>query len=143
VVGGTLELDGELRGYTGVGGTSGTLEIQTAGITIKTLEGGAVAETDTTTGALLLSPEFFSTGGFGKFVCTGLGTAIDNDGDWVGGRVAFAVTEDTLVSPKVKNWLTIPGVDAFNGFHAYANTRSVDLCRQGPAIGCQWYASGE
>ncbi len=66
VTGGTLSLGATLRGFSGAKG--GSLSVQAGLVRI----GGAV-----TSGALNLTPEFFSTGGFSRFNLTGIGAASD------------------------------------------------------------------
>ena len=63
IIGGQLILDSSLQAYSGSKG--GSLSILAPAIQI----GGATANPDT----LLLSPDFFSSGGFSSFALQGLG----------------------------------------------------------------------
>ncbi|MEX1117545.1 MAG: filamentous hemagglutinin N-terminal domain-containing protein, partial [Terrimicrobiaceae bacterium] len=65
VLGGKLELEGQLLGYAGRGANGGTLSIKAPLIQV----GGSPLSADT----LLLRPDFFNTGGFQNFVLTGIG----------------------------------------------------------------------
>ena len=65
VLGGRLTLEATLQGFSG-NRKAGSLSIQSSSIQI----GGAASAQNT----LLLAPPFFSTGGFGSFTLTGLGS---------------------------------------------------------------------
>jgi len=68
VLGGRLDLGGNLRGFAGREATGGTLSIQAPLIQV----GGTPLDSDT----LLLQPSFFSEGGFQEFQLTGIGKPI-------------------------------------------------------------------
>lgn len=97
--GGTLTLDGVLRGLSGAHGGMLTLQAPTIQV------GGAAVHP----GTLLLTPEFFSTGGFSSFVMRGLGTDITPGG----GALQFApgvwITGGVSIAPVVTTLLASPG----------------------------------
>jgi len=89
VLGGALSLGATLRGYSG--GVGGTLSIQAPQVQI----GDGPSSSNT----LLLSPDFFSQGGFDSFQISGLGG---------GSTPAVLVTPGTLVAPVLSNFTATP-----------------------------------
>lgn len=92
LLGGGLQLESTLRGFSGAGG--GSLSIQTPRIQI----GGNSADPRT----FLVSPEFFSIGGFNSFSLTGLGVAGDD------ATPELLVSPGTVITPVVKGLLAVP-----------------------------------
>jgi len=84
-LGGYLNLQGSLKGYSGAKGA--TLSLQAPRVQI----GGTTSEA----GTLLLQPEFFNQGGFASFKLTGLG---------IGSSIGVLVTAGTEVAPIVKSY---------------------------------------
>ncbi len=82
LIGGKLALDSTLKGYAGMGAVAGKLAIQAPLIQI----GGSTENADT----LLLSPVFFSTGGFGSFSLTG--------------PAGVQIAAGTRIAPEVQSW---------------------------------------
>ncbi|MDR3401065.1 MAG: filamentous hemagglutinin family protein [Chthoniobacter sp.] len=101
VLGGTLELGSELKGYSAGGGSSsvgtfsgggngGSLSIQTTLIQI----GGVPSAPN----ALFLTPQFFDQGGFGSFTLTALGE-IGPSGNYL---TAINIAPGTVIAPVVQ-----------------------------------------
>lgn len=100
LIGGTLQLGSQLRALSGV--KAGALTILAPSIQI----GGKASDKDT----LILTPEFFSEGGFGSFTLTGLGKALKMAGEFLPG---IRVAEGTVVRPIAKSWDVLPfGADS-------------------------------
>ncbi len=89
--GGSLLLAGTLQGFSGGHGGSMTLQAPTIQV------GGAAVHP----GTLLLAPEFFSTGGFSKFVMHGIGTDISPGGDASQFAPAVWITGGAVINPVV------------------------------------------
>ncbi len=106
VLGGKLELLGELRGYSGA--TGGSLAIKAPLIQV----GGSPLHPDT----LLLQPEFFSRGGFSEFNLTGIGGAVEgpfvpdpNDPDAPTPYLpAVYIAPGTVIEPQVEGLAYVP-----------------------------------
>ncbi|HEV7402377.1 MAG TPA: filamentous hemagglutinin N-terminal domain-containing protein, partial [Chthoniobacteraceae bacterium] len=98
VIGGTLSLDSELRGYSG--GKGGSLSITAPRIVV----GGSAAQP----GALAVAPAFFSTGGFTNFSLTGFGTVDPATGATLPG---LEVLPGTTIHPVATSWLAVPNAD--------------------------------
>jgi len=79
VTGGKLALDSELSGFAGVGVSAGSLSITAPLVRI----GAPVASAD----SFVLSPDFFSQGGFGSFSITGVGAPTSSLEDPLAGLV--------------------------------------------------------
>ena len=90
LIGGHLILDSSLQAYSGSRG--GSLSILAPSIQI----GGATANPDT----LLLSPDFFGSGGFSSFALTGLGGQGDQPGSYLPGLI---IAPNTVLAPQVQN----------------------------------------
>ncbi len=86
VTGGTLHPGATLLGYSG--GRGATLSITAPAIRI-----GGAADEDT----LLLTPDFFRTGGFTRYALTGTGLAT--------GRPGLVIAPGTQIMPAAQNWL--------------------------------------
>jgi hypothetical protein len=95
VLGGGLVLNARLLGYSGNNG--GSLTIQAPLVQI----GGTTSKSDT----LLLSPDFFSQGGFDSFTINGLGAATSITDEYIPG---FVIAAGTLISPVVQSYLFKP-----------------------------------
>ncbi len=93
LTGAGLELGAELRAFSGLRG--GSLTVQAPSIQI-----GGTAQSPTT---LLLTPEFFTQGGFANFSLTGLGEIIPG-----GFLPGVAVVPGTEVRPVAKGLLAVP-----------------------------------
>jgi filamentous hemagglutinin family protein len=93
LVGGYLILGSTLEGYSG--GTGGSLAIQAPLIQV----GGQAADPANT---LLLTPDFFSQGGFSSFALSGLGEADPAAPSQF--LPAVSVAAGTTISPVVENW---------------------------------------
>ncbi len=102
VLGGELHLGATLRGFSG--STPGALSVQAPLIQI----GGTAAHANT----LLLSPEFFSRGGFGSFTLTALGAATAQAETYL---PSIVIAPGTIIEPVVKNWLALPRVPGTGG----------------------------
>ena len=96
VLGGSLELEAELRGYSGTN-HGGSLALQAGLVQI----GGTALRSD----SLLLSPAFFSTGGFSSFSLTGLGAATSVDGKFLPG---VFIAPGTIIEPLATGLLALP-----------------------------------
>jgi filamentous hemagglutinin family protein len=94
IIGGELTLGSSLRAFSGAKG--GSLNILAPAIQI----GGASANPNT----LLLSPDFFSSGGFSSFALTGLGSQGDQPNSYVPGVV---IAPDTVIAPEVQSLLAV------------------------------------
>ncbi len=91
VLGGRLTLGANLAGYSG--GTGGSLNILAPLIQV----GGASSNPN----SLLLSPDFFSQGGFSSFSLIGLGEATGQPEQFVPGVV---IAPGTLIAPVAQSW---------------------------------------
>lgn len=89
LLGGSLILRGDLRGFAGKSG--GTLSLQAPLVQI----GG----TTTNANVLLLGPDFFSRGGFNQFTITGMGDPLDS------ATPEVLVASGTTVAPVAQNWI--------------------------------------
>jgi len=96
VLGGQLVLGANLKGYSGSAGSS--LTILAPSIQI----GGVAANGET----LLLSPDFFSQGGFDRFTLEGLGAATSVSGRYAPG---VAIAPGTVIDPVALNSVAITG----------------------------------
>ncbi len=94
VLGGQLQLYGTLRGYAGSKG--GALSLLAPSVQI----GGTSSNAST----LLLSPSFFTQGGFGTYAISGIG-AQSSSGVVTPGLV---VAPGTLLEPTEANWVEVP-----------------------------------
>jgi filamentous hemagglutinin len=92
VTGGTLNLGGTLRGFSGGRGAS-------LAITAPAIQVGGTTTQDQT---LLLDPDFFSTGGFVSYALTGLGLATETPGQFTPG---VFIAPGTQITPAAQNWL--------------------------------------
>lgn len=106
VLGGKLELDSTLRGFSSGGGSSslasfsgggngGSLSIRAAMIQI----GG----TPSSDGITELSPDFFNQGGFASFTLTGLG-AKGSDGEFLPG---INIAPGTIIAPVMQSQMAV------------------------------------
>ncbi len=91
ILGGKLNLGSALRGYSGA--RAGSLALLAPMIQI----GGSSRDPN----ALLLSPDFFSEGGFGKFSLTGLGMAGSGDEEYKPGVLVAPGTKINAVAKSV------------------------------------------
>ena len=94
LVGGRLELNAELLGYSGIKG--GSLTVQTSRIQI----GGEGDDA----GVLLLTPSFFDQGGFSSFTLTALGAAGKNGQS----LPSFTIAPGTLLDPVEESLIAVP-----------------------------------
>ncbi len=92
LIGGSLSLGSELRGYSGARG--GSLSILAPLI--------RVGAPSFTAGALNLTPEFFSSGGFNSFALSGIGAATANVGEYL---PAVVIGPGTTIAPVVQSLL--------------------------------------
>lgn len=92
VLGGRLQFDAQLSAYSGT--RPGSLSVRAPMIQV-----GGTADNPNT---LLLSPDFFSRGGFGSFSLTGVGTATGQVGQYLPG---VNITPGTVIQPIVQTWL--------------------------------------
>ncbi len=90
--GGHLNLGSTLEAFSGA--TAGSLTLQATLVQI-----GGVAPNENT---LLLTPEFFSTGGFGSFTINGLGAATNDPDRYVPGVL---IARGTSLAPSALSWL--------------------------------------
>ena len=95
VIGGNLALGAELLGYSG--NIGGSLSIQSPLVQI----GGAASHSET----LMLSPEFFSRGGFNNFSIKGLGEATSVLDQYIPG---FVIAPGTIIDPVAQSYLLEP-----------------------------------
>ncbi|MEI7927738.1 MAG: filamentous hemagglutinin N-terminal domain-containing protein, partial [Verrucomicrobiales bacterium] len=93
VVGGSLKLNGELRGYSGA--TGGSITLRAGSIKV-----GGTSPTSATT--LWLQPGFFDQGGFSKFSLIGFGELESGTGNTVAG---ITIAEGTAISPTVASYV--------------------------------------
>lgn len=100
ILGGTLNLGAELLGYAGLSAKGGSLSIQAQQIEI----GGSAIAFDTgtstvipTAAPLVLSPDFFSEGGFSSFTLTGLGTGLTSPAVYIEAGAKIAPVEENVV----------------------------------------------
>lgn len=96
LTGGTLELGATLKGFAG-NRHGGALEIQAPLIQV----GGK----ESTPGTLMLSPGFFSTGGFGSFTLIGLGAGAGKPDEFVPG---VRIAAGTLITPVAQSVIAQP-----------------------------------
>lgn len=90
LVGGSLKLSGQLRGFSGAIG--GSLSIQSMRMRI-----GGTAPTD---GSFWLQPEFFDQGGFTKFNLSGIGAIEAGTGKTLPG---LTIAANTVIAPRLVN----------------------------------------
>ena len=102
VLGGNLFLGATLMGYSG--GVGGELSIAAPLIQI----GGAPTNPNT----LLLSPDFFSSGGFTSYSLSGFGARIGNTNQFLPGML---VTAGLQVAPVVSRWVAVPFTQGTTG----------------------------
>lgn len=95
LLGGKLKLGATLEGFSGAKG--GSLSILAPMIQI-----GGTTENPST---LLLSPEFFSQGGFGSFALSGLGAPTSNPDRYLPG---ILIAPGTQISPEAQNYIAVP-----------------------------------
>src|SRR5262249_3101016 len=95
VLGGHLMLEVTLKGYSGAAG--GSLNIRAPLIQI----GGSASHPD----PLLLSPDFFSQGGFTNFSLTGIGAPTSTDDEYL---PAVVIAPNTVIEPVAESLLAIP-----------------------------------
>jgi len=95
VTGGTLKLEGVLRGFSG-DTHAGSLELQASAFQI----GGQASRAE----VVSLAPEFLSTGGFGSFTLTGLGVPLGGENFLPGVLVA----PGTTLAPVAQSFLLEP-----------------------------------
>ncbi len=97
VLGGRLTLHGRLTGFGGKDG--GTLTLLAPSVVI----GGSTASES----ALLLTPNFFSTGGWSNFVIEGIGATVEGNGAVA---PAIRIAADTVLDPVAESWVaTVAG----------------------------------
>jgi filamentous hemagglutinin family protein len=101
LIGGNLELNATLLGYSGV--TAGALTVQAPRVQI----GG---ESDAA-GVLLLAPDFFSRGGFGSFTIEALGANGENGES----LTAFEIAPGTVIDPVASSLVAVPYAPAGGG----------------------------
>jgi len=94
IFGGQLVLDSSLQAYSGAKG--GALNLLASSIQI----GGTTANPNT----LLLSPDFFSSGGFSSFTLKGVGGPADQSGSYLPG---LAIAPNTTLAPEVQSLLAV------------------------------------
>ncbi|WP_395749991.1 filamentous haemagglutinin family protein [Prosthecobacter sp.] len=94
VLGGGLSLGSIMRGFSGAGG--GSLSLQAPAIQV----GGTTSDSST----LLLAPEFFSQGGFSSFSMTGLGQTTSTVGVF---SPAVFIAPGTSIQPVVQSWVAV------------------------------------
>ncbi len=102
VLGGRLDLQAELSGFSG--GNGGSLAIQAPQIQV-----GGVAPSART---FLVDPVFFSTGGFTDFTLTGLGAISKRTDATIPGLL---IAPGTVIEPVAQSWLAISGEPGPNG----------------------------
>ncbi len=108
VIGGTLELGGTLRAFSGAKGGSLTLQAQSVII------GGSGTAPQTTHDSLTLPPGFFDQGGFAAFTVIGLGIPIPG-GSALDFVPAVSVEPGTVLKPVVTNSNALPYVAGQQG----------------------------
>ena len=118
LVGGSLTLGSSLQGYSGAKG--GSLTIQAPLIQI----GGVAADPVNT---LLLSPDFFSQGGFASFTLDGMGEVAPNQADSSLFLPGVSIAAGTTLQPKVQSWaasLTSNGIVLNTTTYSLASQRT-------------------
>jgi filamentous hemagglutinin family protein len=85
---GELRFNGELKGFSGIGQSGGSLSLAGRAFQI-----GGIAPT----GVIGLSPSFFNQGGFSSFTIQGQGLPTASPDNWI---PAVAVAPGTILSPK-------------------------------------------
>ena len=128
LVGGQLVLDSSLEGYSG--GTGGSLTILAPLIQVS---GVATDPTNT----LLLSPDFFSQGGFATFNLKALGEVAPNQPDATDFLPAISITAGTVIKPEVQNW-----VATLSGNQVTLNSATYSLASQRTPVSLSFNASG-
>ena len=98
LIGGQLVLGASLEAYGG--GRGGALTIQAPLVRIGSA-GIAPGQASANGGTLLVSPEFFSEGGFSSFTLRGLGT-VDHSAP------GLLVASDTIIAPTVESLVAVP-----------------------------------
>ena len=106
IIGGHLILGSSLQAFSGSKG--GSLSILAPAIQI----GGATANPD----ALLLSPDFFSSGGFSSFALTGMGEQGDQTGSYLPGLV---IAPNTVLASEVQSLLAGVNVNGMGTLTPY------------------------
>jgi filamentous hemagglutinin family protein len=96
LLGGALTLDADLMGFSGAKGGSLSLSAYLVQI------GGAASHPDT----LLLSPDFFSQGGFSSYSLTGIGAATSTLYDFIPGLV---IAPGTVIDPVATSLVAVAG----------------------------------
>ncbi|MCC6881400.1 MAG: hypothetical protein IT576_04535, partial [Verrucomicrobiales bacterium] len=102
VIGGTLSLEGSLRGISGAAG--GSLALQALLIQV----GGRALHPST----FLLEPDFFNQGGFSNFSLTGLGLPSDVPGEFIPG---LFIAPGTVIEPVTKSYVAVPHLPGGRG----------------------------
>lgn len=95
LVGGRLDLGGNLRGFSGTEGASLTL----AGPAFQ------IGGTASPAGVNRLAPGFFSSGGFANFSLSGTGLPVPGATDPIPG---VRIAPGTVIQPLVRSWLAVP-----------------------------------
>jgi len=99
---GSLQLGSTLEGYAGSGVTAGTLAI-----TAPAIEIGGISPV---VNALILTPDFFSQGGFGTFNLTGVGREIFGSTAFIPG---VELAAGTIIHPEVLSSIVMPSDQGF------------------------------
>ncbi len=94
LIGGRLTLGANLTGFSGA--KAGSLSVLAPLVQI----GGTTANADT----LLLSPDFFSHGGFGSFSLAGIGAATSKAGEYLPGVL---IAPGTVIAPQAQSLLAV------------------------------------
>ncbi len=97
ILGGALALGAELRGYSG--GKGGALTVLAPLVRV-----GATADAGVPAGTLLLTPDFFSSGGFNSFTIKGLGAATATPDQFL---PAVVIAPGTVLAPVAMNRLAM------------------------------------
>ena len=103
LVGGSFSMGSTLSGFSGAQG--GSLSILAPLVQV----GGSSAPT----GTLLLTPQFFSTGGFNSFFISGLGTATSQSGVY---NPAVNILPNTVIQPIVTSKVEQPDASSLTGY---------------------------
>ena len=93
IIGGNLVMDGEVRGFSANEGGSGALSIKANTIQV----GGPAPQV----GAFHLLPEFFNSGGFGRFTLTGIGARSSGTSADI---PAVLISAGTAIEPVVQSY---------------------------------------
>lgn len=103
LVGGTFSMGSTLSGYSGVQGAS--LSVLAPLVQV----GGTSASSNT----LVLSPQFFASGGFNNFSISGLGTNTNKEGIYNPG---VSILPNTVIQPIVTSKVELPDAKSPTGF---------------------------